>query len=695
MVGLALGLVAAVVYGASARPDLVGGDAGEFQFVPWVLGIAHHTGYPLYTLLGWAWAHLPLGSIARRMNLLSAVFGAISVGLTAALAARLAGGGPIGIAAGAVGGLALLVAPLHWHWATIAGVRAPAVAEIGWLLVATVGALAALTRVRPWRQRATVAEVGPESDRSSLVSPRPTPDSTRQGELAGHAESARPDAIGGALQRARRAFALVGLAAGVALAHHRAGALALPPIALALATTRVWWLGWRAWLAALGLFALPLLSYAYLPLRGAQHPPFHQWHPETWPGFLDLVLAVEHSQVHFAFPLAAMPARAAMLLGHLRGEFGQLGLGLAAVGGLWLLLRWPRAFVVLMLFAAIQSWQVLNWDVGPDQLNVVYELPAHLVLAASIGLAVAAAAEPVGWLAGRIGRPGWSAAAGGGVAGAAALVLTLWLGQRGVGQWQAQATAAIRPVNHDRAVLADGWIARRIVAGGTARVEPNAVLVGDWEQATIVWYRQLVEGIGPDMQVYYPVENLGAAIEDFPTRPIWLMARTAVPADRRLSGDGPFVRVGPPDRWATAPPSNTVAVEARFDDQLALVAVGYADRLGARVLAVDPGGDVLPLTLYWRALGPSRKDLSVSVRLIDGSGRVAAQQDNGAPVLSLYPTSRWRDGEVVGDYYELPYRSLAPGQYRLEVRVYLVENGGFRDLRVGGTDHAELPPVRR
>jgi hypothetical protein len=282
------------------------------------------------------------------------------------------------------------------------------------------------------------------------------------------------------------------------------------------------------------------------------------------------------------------------------------------------------------------------------------------------------------------------------IAAAASVLLALaWLGQRGVGELRAQETRAIKPVNHDRAVLADGWAARRIVGGGLERVESNAVVVGDWEQATVVWYLQLVERRQPDVQNYYPVDNLRAALVDHPNRPIWLMARTAVPPDRRLSADGPFVRVNPPDRWATAGPSDATPASARFEHALELVGLAFGDRRGVRVAEPDRDGDVLPVTLYWRALGAMRPDLSISLRLIAAEGRIAAQQDNAAPALSLYPTSRWREGEVVGDYYELPYRSLTPGPYGLEVRVYLVEGGSFRDLRVGAEDRAAIGLVSR
>jgi hypothetical protein len=631
-----VGLGALALYVATCRPDLVGGDPGEFQFVSWVLGIPHHTGYPLYTLAGWLWAQLPLGSVARRINLFSALFGAASVGLAAALAIKLARGVPGAAVAGVIAGLALAVAPLNWHWATIAGVRAGAVAEVGWMLLAAVGVLAA-------------------------------------GD-----------------DRRGRALAWLGLSVGVALAHHRSGALAVPGIALALATVpAVWRIPVRGWLVAAGVGLLPLLTYLFLPIRARQGPPFHQWHPETWDGFWDLALALDHSRVHFAFPLDTMPARADLLFAHLVGELGRVGLVLALIGCVWLLVRWPRAWVVLAAFFGLQSWQVLNWDVGPDQLNVVYELPAHLVLAVWLGLGVLAIGAGIARM-----LPRSEQVRAAPVAAVGLLALT-WLGVRGANGLLTVRANALHPVNHDRSVLADGYEARRIVGGGLARVDPNAVVVGDWEQATVVWYLQFVEGAKPDVQVNYPVTNLGAALNDYPGRPIWLMARTAVPPDRRLSADGPFVRVGRADEVAVVIPRDARTRAARFEDALELVGVAYADRLGRRVADPDAAGDVLPVTLYWRALGPSRKDLSVSVRLVDEVGRIAAQQDNASPVLSLYPTSRWREDEVVGDYYELPFRSLAPGRYRLEVRVYLVEGGTFRDLAVGGREYADVQTVVR
>lgn len=63
-----------VTYLFSLRPGVDYWDTGEMQTVPYILGIAHPTGFPGYTLFGWLYTHLlPLGTVAWRMNVLSAL----------------------------------------------------------------------------------------------------------------------------------------------------------------------------------------------------------------------------------------------------------------------------------------------------------------------------------------------------------------------------------------------------------------------------------------------------------------------------------------------------------------------------------------------------------------------------------------------------------------------------------------------
>lgn len=81
LVAVAVGLAAFVVYLLTLAPDVLPGDSGEFQMAAPLLGIVHPTGYPLYLLIAKAFTYLPFGTAAYRVNLFSAVAGALAAGL--------------------------------------------------------------------------------------------------------------------------------------------------------------------------------------------------------------------------------------------------------------------------------------------------------------------------------------------------------------------------------------------------------------------------------------------------------------------------------------------------------------------------------------------------------------------------------------------------------------------------------------
>jgi hypothetical protein len=116
---LVVGFVALVVYARTLLPGIAFGDWGEMQTVPHVLGVAHPTGYPTYVLLGWLAQLVPIGSVAFRMNLLSAVLVAAALATVAAIALRL-GVRPVLAIAGA---LALGAVGTVWAAATVAEVN--------------------------------------------------------------------------------------------------------------------------------------------------------------------------------------------------------------------------------------------------------------------------------------------------------------------------------------------------------------------------------------------------------------------------------------------------------------------------------------------------------------------------------------------------------------------------------------------
>src|SRR5690242_2199507 len=81
LVGLGLSLVTFVTYWLTLSPTVNFVDSGELITVGVTAGVAHAPGYPLYTLMLILAAALPLGSVAVRINAISALTAALAVGL--------------------------------------------------------------------------------------------------------------------------------------------------------------------------------------------------------------------------------------------------------------------------------------------------------------------------------------------------------------------------------------------------------------------------------------------------------------------------------------------------------------------------------------------------------------------------------------------------------------------------------------
>ena len=118
---LQAGLVAVALfalYAATAPRTVALEDDGLFILSSYFLGVEHPPGYPLFTLIGHLFTYLPFGSVAYRVHLASALFGALTGG-AAWLCARtlVAGRLPAYIAAFALG-----FSPVFWSQAVIAEV---------------------------------------------------------------------------------------------------------------------------------------------------------------------------------------------------------------------------------------------------------------------------------------------------------------------------------------------------------------------------------------------------------------------------------------------------------------------------------------------------------------------------------------------------------------------------------------------
>jgi hypothetical protein len=225
---------------------------------------------------------------------------------------------------------------------------------------------------------------------------------------------------------------------------------------------------------------------------------------------------------------------------------------------------------------------------------------------------------------------------------------------------------------------------------------PQAVVFGEWDHITPLWYLQRVEGIRPDLTI----EDAPVLSQDWTTyiaeqadagRPIYFYrgpTRTDARYDVEACGPGgygytartdrPFRDVGVPGlvrlvRVGDSRPAHSTA----FDFAGKVTLAGYDSAAEVR-----PGAS-LPVTLYWRAANPDA-DYRVSLRLLDATNRVVAQMDKPSDDFYdyRYPMTHWPADSTIRDRYPLDVPpDTPPGTYTLEVRVYgdagdLIANGG-------------------
>ncbi|GAB4467931.1 MAG: hypothetical protein Kow00124_01500 [Anaerolineae bacterium] len=324
-----VGIVAAAAYLLTLQRTIGRADTFEFQVVGPSLGIAHPTGYPLYTLLGRLFSLLPLGKIATRVNLTSVVAGTAAVILIyLILRCRLDVGPP----AAGIGALIFGLSPLFWSQAVVAEVYALHNALAAAILLVTLGL------IEP-------------PDRLTL----PSWKNTGGAALAGQVTAL---------------FALLGLS----LTNHLTTILLLPAAAAGLL------LGWprlRAgrWVLAAGAGAAALLLYLYLPLR---------WPAVTdgSPMRLDQFAAwVTGSRFGGALQLRAWltdGTRWAVVGRLLLDQLGVPGIALGIAGLILMARRRWHAALITALIAAAYGFYGLNYlvpDIG------VFLLPLIALLA--------------------------------------------------------------------------------------------------------------------------------------------------------------------------------------------------------------------------------------------------------------------------------------------------------------------------
>ncbi|MCL6647051.1 MAG: DUF2723 domain-containing protein [Chloroflexi bacterium] len=726
LLALTVGGSALLLYLRTLAPTVLAFDSGEFQFAGPTLGLAHPTGYPLYLLLAWLVHWLPVGDVAYRVNLLSALAASGAVVITVFLGVSLLPGSPLARRSGASAAAALLaVASEFWSQAVIAEVYA-----LQLLLLA----LLSLAVVRRW----------------------PLP--------------------------------VVGGLVGMSLAHHRAALLTLPVLGLyLLLDQRPGWPGLRVVGLSVLTTLLPLALYLYIPLR-AEHSPYLRQvtgggraivvFQNDLNGFLDAVtgrvFADKLGPAHFEERLALF----VQLLGR---QWNLAVLLVALVGEVLVLVRRP---VVGGLLAGVFGVTVafgLVYQIGDIE---VYFIPAYWAAALAAGAFVATLVNRF-----RTPRMALSLGAVATLALALPPLFQHFPALDRSNDWQVRARweeilgeplerGAIL-TSDDRDDLTPLWYFTLVERRRPDLVGAFPGMVNAPEYADL---GRLIDTLaGPDERIYLikPMPGLEVKYRLEAQGSLWRVVGPAVDRDppRRLE-----VRVGeelllegaelpalvageqltvtlwwdvqqPPGRNLTtfvhlldhqgrlvaqsdAPPGGLFYPTSRwragerlldrhllrlpsdlpagrysvragvYDERLRRLPTAQGDTvdLGAvrvlRPLSEQPAQRVerevigigqlegftlagSRLRLFWTAAGPTLTPLTVFLHLVDASGRLVAQAD-GPPAGGRLPTTSWLAGERVLDERQLPLGQLAPGRYRLVTGWYDPQTGARAPLAGGG-----------
>ena len=352
--GVAAWALPLLLYVRTMAPTVYGVDSADLTTAAYLLGIDHPPGAPTYLLLGHAFAWLPIGDVGYRLNLLSAVAGALTSFFVYRIVVRLQGDVSLALAT------AWLVAATYYAWT--AAVAAELYAPQG----CVVAALIALAL--RWRD-----------------------------------------------ERRAPLFCLLSFLAGLGLGVHLSLVLMLPGLAVLALAPPLRAVRQPALLLAGALCGVAGAAvYAYLPIRFLADLPLNPardyWQVDlaSWQGFWWMVSGAAFRRKFFEVAAPGLPAELAVFAYRLWSNF--LGLpALLGVVGLVAGLRsrpWIHFSLLLMLLGHLAFY--VGYGAGDKE---VMFLPAYVIWGVWIGLGARAVVQ---WVAPALGvaRPELLAPAG-------------------------------------------------------------------------------------------------------------------------------------------------------------------------------------------------------------------------------------------------------------------------------------------
>lgn len=461
---------------------------------------------------------------------------------------------------------------------------------------------------------------------------------------------------------------LLALLTGVTLAHMVTVLAIVPPVAWLALSRRPDLLRRPRFLGQLLIVALlPLLSYSFIYLRGAQHPEWRgvgSW-PTTWDWFWSFV-STRQGRGELTWSLT--PLWTAEWPALFWRELTAPG-ALAAVLG-WALLGRRRggllasATIIYVAFSFID--RLGNW------YQVV--MPVYALLALGLGVAADRAWKYAAAYDGPKTRR-WLRAA----PTLLLLALSLLLFNRLL-------------VNHTRVDQSDQAADTGLAPGWAilADAPPAAAILSATAEADALRYLTLIGGVRPDVR---PLTSAEAQVVLAHGGRLFASLTAAPLVTQEVIAQPHWRAVGSQVVEALAAPATADAAQGAqpIGDGLALISASARLLEPQRPAAWPAWAPTTPLTsslevrLTWLARARPRFDWAVSVRAMRGGqalrdGDHLLQFDARHPVAGLYPTSAWVSNEQVMDVYRLPLPTGAQPDAAQIVIYRQLDSGAFENL---------------
>ena len=386
--------LALAIYLRTLCPTVFVEGTGENIVCAWTLSVPHPPGFPLFCLLGKAFAELVrVGAIAYRINLFSAVMGAVAVAALYLLLGALG----IGRLAAAAAALTFAFSATLWRQATIAEVYTLSLAVI-------ILQIALLVR---WRWSLVAPSPAAPPKRKPRTEPEPR--QGRQPSLTtrlNEVRFGRPvrttwhasllDALLLRTPPSDRPLLWFAFAFGLGLTVHYNHILLLPAY-LYFVTSHDPTIArrGRTWVKGFLLAAVGFALHLYAPIRAGARPPINWGDPGNLSNWWRYLTAEQYRGRMFHLSLAQVAGNLGRFVADLPSEFWWLGLVAALGGALVLFRRDRRLFWTTAIIVTVVVIWTINYDI-PWEINVYY---LQALLAFTIW-----AAFGLQWLAGRLAR---------------------------------------------------------------------------------------------------------------------------------------------------------------------------------------------------------------------------------------------------------------------------------------------------